>query len=225
MEMKLRLKYFCSEEADTFSMVARCPKTFALGVCVSSASLAVGSVVPHVEPNVGALAVQGYTNYFHGVNGLKLISSGLSPEDALKRLLNGDALREMRQISIIDASGRGAAFTGGETLEWRGHIIRRDCIAAGNALTSGKVLEAMVEAFEESDGEWLAERLMRALEAGYRAGGDRRGVQSAALLVAEREPIHESRPIINLRVDYHDEPVKELRRIFEIYKVWRHIVR
>jgi uncharacterized Ntn-hydrolase superfamily protein len=225
IEIKLRPKYFCGDEASTFSMVARCPKTLALGVCVSSASLAVGSVVPHIEPNVCVLAVQGYTNYFHGVIGLKLVSSGFPPEEALKRLLDGDPLREMRQISIIDVFGRRAAFTGGETLEWRGHIVREDCIAAGNALTSGKVLEAMIEAFEGSDGEWLAERLMMALEAGHRAGGDRRGARSAALLMAEREPIHESRPIINLRVDYHNEPVKELRRIFEVYKVWLHIVR
>ena len=206
-------------------MVARCPKTLALGVCVSSASLAVGSAVPHVESNVGALAVQGYTNFSHGVNGLRLLRRGFSPKEVLQHLLRDDPKREMRQLSIIDISGRKAAFTGRETLDWRGHLIGEDCIAAGNALTSEKVIKDMVEAFEGSRGEWLAERLMRALEAGQRAGGDWRGKCSAALVVAENRPIHESRPIINLRVDLHDEPVKELRRIFEVYKDWLQISR
>ncbi|MEM2167392.1 MAG: DUF1028 domain-containing protein [Candidatus Bathyarchaeia archaeon] len=219
----MKLKYFLSEAEGTFSLVARCPKTHALGVCVSSATIAVGSAVPHVEPNVGALAVQGYTNFFLGVNGLKLLRSGHPPEDVINTLLKGDPLKEMRQISIIDSLGRKAAFTGRETLEWRGHIIGENCVAAGNALVSEKVLEAMVNAFEMAEGEWLAERLMRSLEAGGKAGGDRRGMRSAALIVAEREPIHESRPLVDLRVDLDIEPIKKLRIIFESYKEWLRI--
>jgi uncharacterized Ntn-hydrolase superfamily protein len=220
--MKLTLQYFSNS---TFSIVARCAETSALGVCVSSASLSVGSAVPHVEPGVGALAVQGYTSFFHGVNGLRLLQMGFSPQDALARLLENDPNREMRQISIIDIYGRKAAFTGRKNLDWKGHLIRKECVVAGNALLSSEVLEAMAEAFTLSEGEWLAERLMKALEAGQNAGGDRRGACSAALIVAEIKPIHESRPIINLRVDMHKEPVKELRRIFEAYKVWLQAIR
>jgi len=214
-----------NNELGTFSMVARCPKTLTLGVCVASASLAVGSAVPHVEPGVGAIAVQGYTCFSHGVNGLKLLKNGLKPIDVLKTLLGNDYLREMRQISIIDVFGERAAFTGRETLKWSGHIIGEDYVAAGNALASGKVLESMIEAFENSEGEWLAERLLKALEAGQETGGDWRGTRSAALVMVEREPIHEPRPKIDLRVDLHNEPVKELRRIFESYKRWMQITR
>ncbi|MEM1606805.1 MAG: DUF1028 domain-containing protein [Candidatus Bathyarchaeia archaeon] len=221
----MKLNYFSGDLGGTFSIIARCPETLALGVSVSSASIAVGSAVPHVEPDVGAIAVQGYTNFFHGVNGLRLLRSGLPPETVISILLECDQLREKRQISIVDSLGRKAAFTGGETLEWRGHIIGRDCVAAGNALISKEVLEAMVDEFEKSEGEWLAERLIRALEAGQEAGGDRRGHRSAALLVAEREPIHESRPIINLRVDLDREPIRKLRKIFEAYKRWLRLIR
>jgi len=216
----LRPESYLSEEYGTFSMVARCPETLALGVCVASGSLAVGSVVPHIEPGVGALAVQGYTNFFHGVNGLRLLREGRSPQEIVEILLREDSLREKRQIIIIDSFGRRTAFTGRETPEWSGHVIGENYVAAGNLLRSSRVLEEMVIAFEESRGEWLAERLMRALEAGESAGGDRRGSRSSALMVAERKPIHESRPIISLRVDLHKEPVKELRRIFESYKDW-----
>ncbi|MEM2526876.1 MAG: DUF1028 domain-containing protein [Candidatus Bathyarchaeia archaeon] len=218
--MRLRLKFCSSRRSGTFSMVARCPRTLTLGICVASASLAVGSAVPHVEAGVGAITVQGYTCFHHGVNGLRLLRRGLEPNAILESLLKRDPLREMRQISIIDISGRRAAFTGRETLEWRGHIIREDCVAAGNSLVSERVLEAMVAAFETSEDKWLAERLMEALEAGEMSGGDRRGTRSAALIVVGEKPIHESRPIIDLRVDFHSEPVKELRRIFEAYKSW-----
>ena len=204
----------------TFSMVARCPETLALGICVSSASLAVGSVVPHVEPNVGAIAVQGYTNFFHGVNGLRLLRNDLPPKDVLETLLRDDPRWEMRQISIIDISGEKAAFTGRKTLEWSGHIFGENYVAAGNALASEDVLEAMAKAFEASRGKRLEERLMEALEAGEKAGGDWRGARSAAIIVAEKKPIHESRPMIDLRVDFHEKPVRELRRIFEAYKSW-----
>ncbi|MEM2168964.1 MAG: DUF1028 domain-containing protein [Candidatus Bathyarchaeia archaeon] len=221
----MKLKYSLSREHGTFSMVARCPKTLALGACVASGSLAVGSVVPHVEPSVGALAVQGYTNFFHGVNGLRLLREGYSPQEVIEMLLREDGLREMRQIILINSSGRGAAFTGKETPEWRGQIIGENYVAAGNLLSSDRVLREMTREFEGSEGEPLAERLMRALEAGEGAGGDRRGSRSAALIVAEREPIHESRPIIDLRVDLHEEPVKELRRIFDYYKNWLELLR
>ncbi len=203
----------------TFSLVARCPRTSALGVCVSTAIPAVGSVVPHVELGVGAIATQAYTNILYGVNGLKLLKEGLPPKSCLEKLLKEDSQKELRQIAIVDKHGRRAAFTGRETSEWKGHVIGEDCVAAGNTLTSARVLKAMVEAFESSE-VWLADRLMRALEVGEEAGGDKRGRMSSALMVADERMIFETRPLLSLRVDLHTEPVKELRRIFEAYKEW-----
>lgn len=205
--------------AGTFSIVARCHRTSALGVSVSTAVPAVGSVVPHVQLGVGAIATQGYTNILYGIDGLRLLGKGFSPQDTLEALRREDSRRELRQVAIIDRKGRKAAFTGKETLEWHGHIVGEDCIASGNMLTSGKVLEAMVETFESSEG-WLADRLMWSLEAGDEAGGDRRGRMSAALIVADEEMVLETRPLLSLRVDVHVEPVKELSRVFETYKVW-----
>ena len=202
----------------TFSMVARCPETLALGVCVSTAVPAVGNRVPHVEAGVGAIATQAYTNVLYGVNGLKLLRMGLSPQTALEAMLREDLERERRQVIIIDRHGRTAAFTGRETSDWKGHLIGKDYAAAGNTLVGGEVIEAMARAFEESEDE-LAERMMGALEAGEEAGGDRRGRASAALLVVG-EGLMETRPFLDLRVDEHRDPVRELRRIFEAHKEW-----
>jgi len=195
-------------------MVARCPKTLTLGVCVSTAVPAVGSRVPHVEAGVGAIATQAKTNIFYGINGLKLLKAGLFPQAALEAMLNEDPDRESRQVIIIGLEGRTAAFTGKETIGWKGHLVGKDYVAAGNMLASSKVIGAMAQAFENSEGE-LAERLLKALEAGQEAGGDKRGRMSAALLVVGREQ-RGNRPILDLRVDEHPNPVRELRRIFEM---------
>lgn len=203
----------------TFSLVARCAKTSALGVCVSTAVPAVGSVVPHIEANVGAIATQGFTNTDYGIEGLKLLKMGFSPKAALEAMLSKDPRKEQRQVIIINSSGEKAAFTGRKNVEWKGHIIGQDYVAAGNMLASDNVLKAMIQAFDLSSG-WLAERLMKALEAGDAAGGDKRGKVSAALLVVGGEKLTQTRPILSLRVDLHDEPVRELRRIFEAYKRW-----
>jgi len=195
-------------------MVARCPKTLTLGVCVSTAVPAVGSRVPHVEAGVGAIATQATTNIFYGINGLKLLKAGLSPQAALETMLKEDPNRESRQVIIIDKEGRTAAFTGKETLGWKGHFVGEDYVVAGNMLVSSQVIEAMAQTFENSKGE-LDERLLKALEAGQEAGGDKRGRVSAVLRVAGNEQRGESH-ILDLRVDEHHDPVKELRRIFEI---------
>ena len=195
-------------------MVARCPKTLALGVCVSTAVPAVGNRVPHVDAGVGAIATQAKTNIFYGTNGLKLLKAGLSPQAALEAMLKEDPDRESRQVIIIDREGRTAAFTGKETIGWKGHLVGKDYMVAGNMLAGSKVIEAMAQTFENSEGE-LAERLLKALEAGQEAGGDKRGRMSAALLVAGREQ-RGNRPILDLRVDEHPNPVRELRRIFEM---------
>jgi uncharacterized Ntn-hydrolase superfamily protein len=200
----------------TFSIVARCPRTLALGVCVSTAVPAVGSVVPHAEAGVGAIATQGQTSVLYGTNGLKLLEMGFSPQTALEAMLKEDSEREKRQVAIIDKSGRTAAFTGKETLEWKGHLVGEDYVVAGNALAGAQVVEAMAQTFENSKGS-LAERLLKALEAGQEAGGDRRGRASAALLVVNRKPLP-TRPFIDLRVDEHPDPVAELRRVWEDFK-------
>ena len=189
----------------------------ALGVCVSSASLAVGSRVPHAEVGVGAIATQAYTNVLYGTEGLKLLRKGFSPQKALGAMLEDDPGRELRQVIVIDRFGRTAAFTGKEALDWKGHLIGEGYVVAGNMLVGGEVVEAMAEAFEGSVGT-LAERLMEALEAGQGAGGDRRGRVSAALLVVDEET---EAPVLDLRVDNHREPVGELRRIFENYRMKR----
>lgn len=196
--------------------MARCPKTLALGVCVSTAAPAVGSRVPHVEARVGAIATQAETNVLYGINGLKLLKTGFSPQTALKTMLKEDPDRESRQVIIIDKEARSAAFTGRETVNWKGHLIGKDYVVAGNMLVGNSVIDAMAQAFESSGGE-LSERLMKALEAGQKAGGDKRGKTSAALLIAQKEQVG-THPLLDLRVDEHRDPVKELRRVFEIYK-------
>jgi len=187
-----------------------------LGVCVSTAVPAVGNRVPHVEAGVGAVATQAHTNINYGIEGLRLLKVGFSPQAALDAMLKTDPDREFRQVIIIDVLGRTAAFTGKETQDWKDHRTGKDYAVAGNILTGGEVLEAMAQTFEGSEG-WLAERLMKALEAGQEAGGDRRGRVSAALLVASHGRT-ETSPTLNLRVDEHPEPINELRRLFEAHK-------
>ena len=191
----------------TFSIVARCPKTLALGVATASASIAVGNRVPRVKAGVGAIATQAKTNIKYGIEGLKLLEMGFSPKKTLETLLEKDSEREERQVIIIDAQGRIAAFTGRKTLEYKGHIVGKNYAVAGNLLASKRVIEAMAIAFEESKGETLVERLLRALEAGQKAGGDRRGRASAALKVCD------DKRTISLKVDFDPHPIKELRKI------------
>lgn len=200
----------------TYSIVARCPKTLSLGVCVSTASPAVGSRVPHVEAGVGAIATQANTNITYGIDGLSLLRKGFSPQTALEAMLKKDPEKESRQVIIIDKNGRTAAFTGKRTIGWKGHLVGKNHVVAGNMLTGGSVIEAMAQTFESSVGENLPERLMKALEAGQSAGEDRRGKVSAALLVASEEQ-NAKRPFLDLRVNEHSDPVGELRRTFKTY--------
>jgi len=206
----------------TFSIVAHCPKTLALGVAVSTAVPAVGSVVPHVKVNIGAIATQAQTDIAYGTDGLQFLENGLVPAEALKKLLAMDKDREKRQVIIIDAKGRTAAFTGKETEDWKGHAIGEDCVVAGNMLTGGNVIRAMCDSFGEEKGS-LAERLLKALEAGQNAGGDRRGRLSAALLVADNRWAGSSRPLLDLRVDAHSDPVAELRRVYVVSRGYFHV--
>jgi len=200
----------------TFSIVARCLITRSLGVGVSTAAPAVGNRVSYVEANIGAIATQANTNINYGIKGLKLLKLGFSPQTCLEAMLKEDSERETRQVIIVDEEGRTAAFTGKENIPWKGHLKGRDFIVAGNMLVGKQVLEAMKKTFENSTGE-LAERILKALEAGDEAGGDKRGKLSAVLLVANNKQ-EKTQPLINLRVDISLNPVKELRKIFEKYK-------
>ena len=186
----------------------------ALGVCVSTAAPAVGSRVPHVEARVGAIATQADTDVSYGTDGLRLLKMGFSPQTALETMLKEDPDPESRQVIIIDKEGRSAAFTGRETVDWRGHLVGKDYVVAGNMFVGNSVVDAMARVFESSEGE-LSERLMKALEAGQKAGGDKLGKTSAALLVAQKGQLG-AHPLLDLRVDEHQDPVRELRRVFEL---------
>lgn len=198
----------------TFSIVARCPRSEMLGVATSSRALAAGAVVPYARAGVGAIASQSFGNAYLGIDGLNLLASDLSPTEVLSQLLPADPGRDMRQLLIVDAQGRTAAHTGSRCIAWCGHRSGGGYVVGGNILVGEETIRAMAEAFEASSEEELPERLMRALEAGQAAGGDRRGRQSAGLLVVDREEY----PYLDVRVDDHLDPVAELRRVFEVAK-------
>jgi uncharacterized Ntn-hydrolase superfamily protein len=177
--------------------------------------MAVGNRVPHVESNVGAICTQAYTKISYGIKGLKLLQLGFSPQTTLEALLKEDPDRDSRQVAIIDSHNRTAAFTGIECPESKGHLVGDCSVTIGNKLTSLQVLDHVNDEFLSSKGN-LANRLLSAIEAGLNTSGDENEKTSAALLVAE--PNQSEKPLyIHLRVDYHEDPVKELRRIFEYY--------
>jgi len=196
----------------TFSIVARCPQAGDLGIAVSTAIPAVGAINPLARAWVGAMATQATSNPYLAIDGLRLLARGLPAGEVLDRLLQLDVEKERRQLSIVDARGGVAAFTGREVQPWKGHLTGEGYVVAGNLLVGAATLEAMARAFGAAQGP-LAGRLLIALEAGQAAGGDRRGRVSAALLVVKDEEY----PYIDLRVDEHADPVAELRRIFDIY--------
>lgn len=209
-----------SEEWDnTFSIVARDPVTGALGAAVSTARLAVGNRVIHVEHNVGAIATQANTNPLLAKEALQRLQNGVTAKDALDAVLQADEKRDERQLSIIDAKGNVAAFTGTKPDDYKNHIIGKDFIVAGNILVGKETLEAMASAFDALKGT-LADRVMAALEAGQQAGGDRRGKISAAIVVVNQAPSSNGyAKNIDLRIDSSKDPVAELRVLYDAYKV------
>ena len=198
----------------TFSIVARCPRTGQLGVAVASKYLAVGSAVPFVQAGVGGVATQARVSSAYGPQALALMELGIPPHDVLKQFAANDADWEFRQIHMSDARARSACHTGQRCVDWAGHLIGLNCTVAGNILTGPDVLEAMLEAFDKDPEEPLARRLTAALLAGDDAGGDKRGKQSAAILVADHEPY----AIVNLRVDDHPDAPAELQRLFGLFE-------
>jgi uncharacterized Ntn-hydrolase superfamily protein len=198
----------------TFSIAARCPRNGLLGVATSSKALSAGGLVPYVRSGVGAIASQSFVNPYLGHDGLRLLADGMPAERAVERLIEGDAGRELRQLGVVDKDGRVAAYTGERCIPWAGHVFGGGYVCLGNILESEDVVKAMATAFEHSVDEELPERLVRALEAGQEAGGDRRGRQSAGVYVMSTEDY----PYIDLRVDDHPDPVPELRRVFGVWQ-------
>ena len=203
---------------NTFSIVARDPATGALGAAVSTARLAVGNRVLQVQHGVGAVASQANTNPLLARDALQRLQSGATAQQALDAVLEADVAREERQLSIIDAKGQQAAFTGSKPDDYKAHIIGKDVVVAGNILVGRETLQAMVTAFESATGT-LADRVMTALEAGQKAGGDRRGKISAALVVVNQAPTSNGyAKNIDLRIDSSKDPVAELRVLYDAYK-------
>jgi uncharacterized Ntn-hydrolase superfamily protein len=189
------------------------------GVATQSKFLAVGSVVPWATPHVGAIATQSYANPRYGPEGLDLLREGFSAEEVVERLTAADGQRALRQLGIVDGEGRAATFTGEECHAWAGGRTGSGYAAQGNILVSGDTVDALAETFEATGGRPLAERLVDCLDAAEAAGGDRRGRQSAALLVVERDGGYASLSdtLVDLRVDDHPDPLVELRRIYRLH--------
>lgn len=196
----------------TFSIVARCPRTGMFGVAVSSKFLGVGALCGCARAGVGAAATQAFVNPLLGRQAVNLLTQGLSAQAALEQVLSADERRHMRQLLVVDRKGRAAAFTGSEALEWRGHLTGPNHAVAGNILVGEQVIRSMTEAFEENADDELPARLLKVLEAGQAAGGDKRGKQSASLYVVDEEDYG----YVDLRVDEHPDPIAELRRVYEV---------
>jgi uncharacterized Ntn-hydrolase superfamily protein len=224
---------------NTFSIVARDPKTGEIGVAVQSHWFAVGQIVPWAEAGVGAVATQSFVDPSYGQLGLDLLRAGKSAPDALKGLLGADAACDVRQVAMIDASGAVASFTGARDIQAAGGIaasgkeekiacgalsIGRDVAVQANLMANDKVWPAMAKAYAASTGD-LAERLLAALDAAQSAGGDIRGKQSAALLVVAAKSTGKRwrDEVFNLRVDDAPDPLKELRRLVALQRAYNHM--
>lgn len=201
----------------TFSIVAYDPATGELGVAVQSKFFAVGTVVPWAKAGVGAVATQSYANTTYGPRGLEMLETGMSPQQVMDSLTRPDEMRARRQAGIIDAKGNAVTYTGDSCLAWAGGKTGQYYACQGNILTSQAVVDAMAAAYEASKGE-LAERLLVAMEAGQRQGGDSRGMQSMSLLVVKEEGGYSGYTdrYIDLRVDDAPDPFKEMRRLLRI---------
>jgi uncharacterized Ntn-hydrolase superfamily protein len=205
----------------TFSIVAADPGTEEVGVAVQSKFLAVGALVSWARAGVGAVATQALADVSFGPRGLELLAEGVEPAAALERLLAGDVQSETRQVGLVDARGRAASFTGAECFEHASSVVGEGFACQGNIMATGRVVPAMAEAFEVAAG-LLPERMLGALRAAQREGGDRRGQESAAILVAKPGGgyggTHDR--YIDLRVDHHDAPIEELARLLELHRFY-----
>jgi uncharacterized Ntn-hydrolase superfamily protein len=208
----------------TYSIVARDPETGELGVAVQSHWFSVGSLVPWAEAGVGAVATQSFVDPAYGPLGLELMRAGKSARQALDALLASDPSRDVRQVAFVDAKGNVAAFTGSNCIPAAGHIEGEQFSVQANLMLNDKVWPAMAKAYRDTRGD-LADHLLAALDAAQTAGGDIRGKQSAAILIVRGKST--SRPwadrIVDLRVEDHPEPLKELRRLVQLRRAYRHM--
>lgn len=218
--MVRRLSRAAKVSAMTYSIVARDPQTGRFGVAVQSHYLGVGPVVPWLEAGVGAIATQATVNIAFGPTGLELLRAGSSPQGVVAAVLAGDETPQVRQIGVVDAAGRAAAHTGTECIPAAGHLVRDGFTVQGNLLLSDTCWPAMAAAYEEAlaAGEPFVERLLRALEAAEREGGDVRGRQSAAIMVvdASLQQAPWRGRLMDMRIEDHPDPVPELRRIVTV---------
>jgi uncharacterized Ntn-hydrolase superfamily protein len=205
----------------TYSIAACDLEAGQWGVATQSKFLAVGSVVPWAVPGVGAVATQAYANPRYGPQGLQLLAEGLSAAEVVARLTDADEGRADRQIGVVDAQGGGATYTGSECMEWAGGLVGPGFAAQGNILVGEETVAALATTFTATHGRPLAERLLECLAAAQAAGGDRRGQQSAALLVVEKDGGYAglSDSLVDLRVDDHPQPVAELTRLYAMHSL------
>lgn len=200
---------------NTFSIVARCKKTGMLGMAVSTARPCVGGLAVFVKSKTGAIASQAAANPYFGIHGLEYLDQGLCAEEVMEKVKSEDEEFEKRQLAIVDNDGNVAGYTGKETVPWAGHHFGDQYGVVGNMLVGEQVIEAMVDAYEATDeNEFLGDRLMKVVRAGQDAGGDKRGKISAAIKILGDYKY----PLVDIRVDEHEDPVTELGRIYEIVK-------
>lgn len=205
----------------TFSLVAFDPANGDLGVAVASKFLAVGSVVPWASAGVGAVATQAGANTSYGPRGLELLKQGIPPDQVGATLIGLDPKASERQFGIVDGQGRVYSYTGAKCFDWAGGRTGKNFAAQGNILAGARVVDALAETFEQAQGD-LAERLVTALAAGQAAGGDRRGQESAALLVVRANGGYAgfNDRFIDLRVDDHPAPIEELERLLDLHRMY-----
>ncbi|MCC8979392.1 DUF1028 domain-containing protein [Bradyrhizobium acaciae] len=193
----------------TWSIVARDSTTGQLGIAVATRFFAVGALVPHIAPGIGAVATQALVNPYYGIDGLALLRDGKTPHEVISALLAPDNSRDSRQVHVVDAKGRIAAHSGKDCIDWFGHIAGDGFSIAGNMLAGPAVLDETARVYGANETLPFAERLIKAMLAGEAAGGDKRGKQSAALLIHDTEEW----PALDLRVDDHADPLRELERL------------
>lgn len=190
----------------TFSILAASPDLTSMGVAVASGSTFVGDRVPRAKPGIGVIATQAYTKIAYGIEGLKLLTKGLTPQEALNKLLEKDPEKDLRQVAIMDFNGMKAVFTGANIPKHHAEIVGEDYIVIGNLLSRKEVAHNMAKLFENSSGD-LALRMAEALKAGRESGGDKRGEKSAALIVVDIEKVK-----VEVKIDAHNNPIEELFR-------------
>ena len=193
----------------TWSIVARDEKTGHFGVAVSTCAFAVGSRVPFIAPGIGAIATQSFVNPYYGYRGLELLRAGAKADDVVRILTEGDEGRSQRQVHVQDRWGNIAAYTGDGCVDWCGYTVHKTFSVAGNMLAGPEVVDETARVFGERKDLPFAQRFLAALKAGEAAGGDKRGKQSAAILIHDEEEY----PLLDIRVDDHTDPLTELARL------------